>query len=135
MLSRTPMDLPRDLIELFSAFASAGVRYLLVGGHAVAAHGRPRSTKDVDLWLAPNVSLVSGTAVVSLTADDATGFTGVPPDDTGGAGGAGGSNAGGSTASGAGGTSASGVGRRAGRTGCSIGRRWMRLSRSGRQHW
>jgi hypothetical protein len=50
------MDLPRDLIELFSAFASAGVRYLLVGGHAVAAHGRPRSTKDVDLWLAPDAA-------------------------------------------------------------------------------
>jgi hypothetical protein len=47
------MDLPRDLIELFSAFAKGKVRYLLVGGHAVAAHGRPRSTKDVDLWLAP----------------------------------------------------------------------------------
>src|SRR5216683_4468987 len=46
------MDLPRDLIDLFSAFAAEGVRYLLVGGHAVAAHGRPRSTKDVDLWLA-----------------------------------------------------------------------------------
>jgi hypothetical protein len=47
------MDIPPDLIELFSAFADAGVRYLLVGGHAVAAHGRPRSTKDVDLWLEP----------------------------------------------------------------------------------
>ena len=47
------MDLPRDLIELFSVFARVGVRYLLVGGHAVAAHGRPRSTKDVDLWLGP----------------------------------------------------------------------------------
>ncbi|HKQ70909.1 MAG TPA: nucleotidyltransferase [Polyangiaceae bacterium] len=46
------MDLPRDLIDLFSAFAAESVRYLLVGGHAVAAHGRPRSTKDVDLWLA-----------------------------------------------------------------------------------
>ena len=47
------MDLPRDLIELFSAFGAAGARYLLVGGHAVSAHGRPRSTKDVDLWLGP----------------------------------------------------------------------------------
>lgn len=46
-----PTNLPPDLIELFSAFGDAGVRYLLVGGHAVAAHGRPRSTKDVDLWL------------------------------------------------------------------------------------
>lgn len=48
------MDIPSDLIELFSAFADAGVRYLLVGGHAVAAHGQPRSTKDIDLWLAPD---------------------------------------------------------------------------------
>jgi hypothetical protein len=47
------MDLPRDLIDLFSAFGAAGVRYLLVGGHAVSAHGRPRSTKNVDLWLGP----------------------------------------------------------------------------------
>jgi hypothetical protein len=53
MLSGPRMEIPSDLIELFSAFADAGVQYLLVGGHAVAAHGRPRSTKDVDLWLAP----------------------------------------------------------------------------------
>lgn len=45
------MTLPSELIELFSEFAAGEVRYLLVGGHAVAAHGRPRSTKDVDLWL------------------------------------------------------------------------------------
>jgi len=47
------MDIPPDLIELFSVFDAAGVRLLLVGGHAVSAHGRPRSTKDVDLWLDP----------------------------------------------------------------------------------
>jgi hypothetical protein len=46
------MELPPDSIDPFSAFGAAGVRYLLVGGHAVAAHGRPRSTRDVDLWLA-----------------------------------------------------------------------------------
>jgi hypothetical protein len=51
--SRILMDLPRDLIDLFSVFDAASVRYLLVGGHAVSAHGRPRSTKDVDLWLGP----------------------------------------------------------------------------------
>jgi hypothetical protein len=33
------MDLPRDLIELFVGFGDAGARYLLVGGHAVSAHG------------------------------------------------------------------------------------------------
>jgi hypothetical protein len=39
------MSLPHDLIELFTAFDAGGVRYLLVGGHAVAAHGRPRTTE------------------------------------------------------------------------------------------
>lgn len=47
------MEIPQDLISLFSEFAAGGVRYLIVGGHAVAAHGRPRSTKDVDIWLDP----------------------------------------------------------------------------------
>lgn len=45
------MEIPQDLISLFSEFAAGGVRYLVVGGHAVAAHGRPRATKDVDIWL------------------------------------------------------------------------------------
>ncbi len=48
------MKLPEESIALFSAFADHGVRYLLVGGHAVAAHGRPRATKDVDLWIEPS---------------------------------------------------------------------------------
>ena len=69
---RTPIDLPPDLIDLLSAFAAAGVKYLLVGGHAVAAHGRPRSTKDVDLWLEPRP------ANVERTCSALTAF-GVPP--------------------------------------------------------
>ncbi|WP_437720133.1 hypothetical protein [Sorangium sp. So ce861] len=32
-------------------FADAGVRYLVIGGHAVSLHARPRTTKDLDLWL------------------------------------------------------------------------------------
>lgn len=38
----------RDLIELLNRH---GVRYLAVGGFAVAVHGRPRYTKDLDLWV------------------------------------------------------------------------------------
>lgn len=33
------------------AFAAAGVRYLVVGGYAVSFHHRPRTTKDLDLWI------------------------------------------------------------------------------------
>jgi hypothetical protein len=45
------MSLPPDLVEMLSEFAGAGVRYLVVGGHAVSLHARPRTTKDLDLWL------------------------------------------------------------------------------------
>jgi hypothetical protein len=38
---------------MLSAFANAEVRYLIVGGHAVGVHARPRTTKDLDLWLEP----------------------------------------------------------------------------------
>ena len=61
------MAIPPDLIELLSAFGAAEVRYLLVGGHAVAAHGRPRSTKDVDLWLGPEPDNVERAAQALLT--------------------------------------------------------------------
>jgi hypothetical protein len=36
---------------MLSAFAEERVRYLVVGGHAVGVHARPRTTKDLDLWL------------------------------------------------------------------------------------
>ena len=47
----TQTDLPRDLIDLLAEFDAAGVEYLIVGGQALALHGRPRFTKDADLWL------------------------------------------------------------------------------------
>jgi hypothetical protein len=36
---------------MLAAFGDARVRYLIVGGHAVGVHARPRATKDLDLWL------------------------------------------------------------------------------------
>ncbi len=45
------MELSSDLIELLEAFAKADVEYLLVGGQALALHGLPRFTKDLDLWV------------------------------------------------------------------------------------
>lgn len=43
-----------DFRDLFAAFNAAQVRYLLVGGYALAFHGRPRFTRDLDVWLEPN---------------------------------------------------------------------------------
>ncbi len=46
-----PTSLPSDLIDLLVEFENFQVKYLLVGGQAVALHGYPRFTKDADLWL------------------------------------------------------------------------------------
>jgi len=40
-----------DLKELIKLLTSHGVEFLVVGGHAVAYHGRPRFTEDLDLFL------------------------------------------------------------------------------------
>ena len=38
----------KEFIELLNA---NGVKYLVVGGFAVAFHGYPRYTKDIDFWI------------------------------------------------------------------------------------
>jgi predicted nucleotidyltransferase len=43
----------RDYEEFIESFNRRGVRYLIVGAHAVAFHARPRATKDLDLFLEP----------------------------------------------------------------------------------
>ena len=41
----------RDFRELLSTFNAAGVEYLVVGAHALAAHGHVRATKGLDVWV------------------------------------------------------------------------------------
>lgn len=43
-----------DWIELCALLSVHGVEYLVVGGQAVIAHGYPRLTKDMDLWVRPS---------------------------------------------------------------------------------
>jgi hypothetical protein len=42
---------PSALVEVASSFASRGVRWLVVGGYAVIAHGHVRLTHDLDIVL------------------------------------------------------------------------------------
>jgi len=44
--------LPSDFKEFLQSLNSEGVEYLVVGGHAVAFHGYPRATADLDVWVA-----------------------------------------------------------------------------------
>jgi hypothetical protein len=43
--------LGKDLREFLSLLGKHEVRFLVVGGFALAAHGVPRYTKDIDIWL------------------------------------------------------------------------------------
>jgi hypothetical protein len=45
--------LSQDFKELLSVFAEHRVKYLIVGGYAVAVHAQPRATKDLDLFVEP----------------------------------------------------------------------------------
>jgi len=42
-----------DYEEFIAAFNAHGVRYLVIGAHAVAFHARPRATKDLDILIEP----------------------------------------------------------------------------------
>jgi predicted nucleotidyltransferase len=43
------MVLPQDFRELLAELEHAAVEFILSGGYAVAFHGRPRATKDIDI--------------------------------------------------------------------------------------
>ncbi len=53
-----------DFKDLLSAFNARGVEYLVVGAHALAAHGHIRATKDLGVW----VRACRGNAVKVLRA-------------------------------------------------------------------
>ena len=43
----------RDFAEMLKALAAESVEFLVVGAYAVAGHGVPRATGDIDLWVRP----------------------------------------------------------------------------------
>lgn len=42
-----------DVLDLLAEFERVGVEYLVVGAHALAAHGIPRATADFDVFVRP----------------------------------------------------------------------------------
>ena len=43
----------QDFVEMLAALSDAGADHLVVGAHALAAHGIPRATGDLDIWVRP----------------------------------------------------------------------------------
>ena len=40
-----------DFRDVLRALVDHEVRFLVVGAHALAAHGIPRATQDLDIWI------------------------------------------------------------------------------------
>jgi hypothetical protein len=43
--------LNRDFRDMLSCLKGAGVDFIIVGAYALAAHGFPRATGDIDIWV------------------------------------------------------------------------------------
>lgn len=46
--------LNEDYRDILHALSGEKVRFLLVGAYALAAHGYPRATMDIDIWVMPS---------------------------------------------------------------------------------
>ncbi len=73
------MKLHRDLREFIGLLNSLAIDYVIVGGHAVAFHGYPRFTGDIDFLVRPTrdnaerllqALLSFGFSEISLTPED-----------------------------------------------------------------
>lgn len=49
-----PPGVSDDWSDALGALADAGARFLVVGAHAMAVHGVPRGTQDLDIWIDPS---------------------------------------------------------------------------------
>ena len=48
------MSVNPDFRDLFAALNAAHAEFLIIGGYALAVHGAPRFTKDLDVWVKAN---------------------------------------------------------------------------------
>ncbi|MBV8605202.1 MAG: nucleotidyltransferase [Pelomonas sp.] len=51
--------LNQDFKEFAELLNARGVEYLVVGGYALAVHGHPRYTGDIDFWLCPEAGNIA----------------------------------------------------------------------------
>jgi predicted nucleotidyltransferase len=68
------MELDRDFSEFLALLDGHKVEYLVVGGYAVAVHGHPRYTGDLDVW----VNSTKANAEKLRQVIDAFGFDAAP---------------------------------------------------------
>jgi hypothetical protein len=62
--------LNQDFKEFIQSLNDNQVNYLVIGGYAVALHGYPRYTKDIDIW----IEMTQENAVNTIKALEQFGF-------------------------------------------------------------
>lgn len=62
-----PRSLTKDFKEFLQCLNVHHVKFLVIGGHAVAYYGYPRATSDLDVWIA--VDPVNATSIVAALKD------------------------------------------------------------------
>ncbi len=73
------MDIQPDFRELFTSFNAHGVEFLVVGGYALAFHGSPRYTGDIDVLVHPGAE--NAARIMASLSDFGFGATGLSADD------------------------------------------------------
>jgi len=87
------MELDKDFNEFVELFLAHDVRFLIIGGYALATHGLPRATGDLDAWVwadsANAIKILAaleefgfgdvGITVADLSRDDSVIQLGYPP--------------------------------------------------------
>lgn len=71
--------LSKDFKEFIELLNRHKVRYLVVGGYAVAFHGYPRYTKDLDVWI--ELSPENADNVINALEEFGFGSLGLKPED------------------------------------------------------
>src|SRR5262249_29618775 len=73
------MDIQKDFKEFLELLHQHEVAYLVVGGFAVAAHGYPRYTGDIDFWVRSDAE--NAGKLVEVIKEFGFGGLGIVPDD------------------------------------------------------
>jgi hypothetical protein len=69
----------KDQKDLLAAFNAHGVKYLVIGAHAVGVHAEPRGTKDLDVFIKADEE--NSKAVFAALAEYGAPLEGMTPDD------------------------------------------------------
>lgn len=73
------MVLNPDFKEFIQSLNDRQVKYLVIGGYAVAFHGHPRYTKDLDIWM--EMTEENAKRLTNALADFGFGSLGLQPKD------------------------------------------------------